>query len=220
MDDLIARGVYDPKRARRLHRLGREMNLGQIACALSHIAVWRQVAAGPHRRVLVLEDDAVPVQEIATVGDTLAELPPSWELLYLGYNRNEVVTPRLRANQIAYMCLAAFRIGSLSVREASNLLPRPHSARLRRAGFHDETHAYALTPAAAERLLRFQRPIGLNVDSAITRVILREEIEAYVADPKVFYQSGAASLIHAADPGGRPGGTRAEAHSPWVAPAG
>lgn len=200
---LIAEGIYDPDRARRLDRYGRAMTGGQVACVLSHMDVWRRIGAGSHRRALILEDDAVPCPEgLARVEEALAELPESWDLLYLGYDRNERVTVRRRVDRLAYMALGALRLHYLSAREASNLLPRPFGRRLRRAGLHDLTHAYAITPRAARRLLAFQEPIALTVDTGLTRLTLRGELEAYVADPKAFRQSGLDSFIRRGDGGG------------------
>jgi hypothetical protein len=151
--------------------------------------------------VLILEDDAIPCPDgLPLVGEALAELPLTWDLLYLGYGRNETITVRRRLNRLFYMMIGAAGLFYLGAREASRILPRPFSPHLRRAGSHDLTHAYAITPLAAERLLRFQQPIALNVDTGITRVILRGEIEAYVAHPKAFHQTGLDSYIRCSKP--------------------
>lgn len=187
--DLEARGVYDDRAARRAHRHGRGVTLGHIACVLSHASIWQRIAEEGHRRVLVLEDDAEPIPgAVESAAAVLAQLPPTFELAYLGYSLNEEVTLRKRLDQAAYVALGAVRLIRWTPREALNLLPRPYSANLRRAGRHDYTHAYALTPSAARKLARSQRPVTLNVDTGITRLILRGELEAYVADPKLFQQ--------------------------------
>lgn len=194
--DLERRGVYDDAAARRAHRYGRGVTLGHIACVLSHALVWRRVLDEGHERVLVLEDDAEPIPGgIQLAPAVLEQLPPTFEYAYLGYNLNEQVTLRRRLDQAAYVALGAMRLIRWTRREAMNLLPRPYSANLRRAGRHDFTHAYAVTPSGARKLLAAQRPVVLNVDSGITRVILRGELEAYVADPKLFRQREGLSYI-------------------------
>ena len=194
--ELTRRGIYDPELARKLDRFGREMTVAQVACALSHLAVWRQIAAGPHERVLVMEDDAAPYPPgVARLGEALAELPSSWELVYLGWDRGEVVTLHHHLKRLTYMALGALRLHYLSAREAANLLPRPFSPRLRRAGFHDLAHAYGLTRRGAQRLVEHLHPVVLPADTGITRVILRGMLEAYVVEPKAFYQTGADSYI-------------------------
>ena len=189
LDDLQARGVYDDAAARRAHRHGRGVTLGHIACVLSHATIWRRVLDEGHDRALVLEDDAEPIPGAAEkTRAVLEQLPRTFELAYLGYNLHEKVTLRKRLDQAAYVALGAVRLIRWTPSEAMRLLPRPYSPNLRRAGRHDYTHAYAVTPSAARKLLASQRPVILNVDSGITRLILRGELEAYVAEPKLFQQ--------------------------------
>ncbi len=187
--DLEARGMYDERAARRAHRHGRGVTLGHIACVLSHARIWRRILEEGHERALVLEDDAEPIPDAIDLAPAvLAQLPPSFELAYLGYSRHETITFRRRLDQAAYVALGAARLIRWTAREAWNLLPRPYSPNLRRAGLHDYTHAYALTPSAARKLLAAQTPVILNVDSGITRLIMRGELEAYVSEPKLFRQ--------------------------------
>jgi glycosyl transferase, family 25 len=187
--DLEARGMYDDGAARRAHRHGRGMTLGHIACVLSHARIWRKIVDEGHERVLVLEDDAEPIPEaIDSAAAVLEQLPRTFELAYLGYNLHEKITLRRRLDQALYVALGAARLIRWTPREVLNLLPRPYAPNLRRAGLHDYTHAYALTPSAARKLLAAQSPVILNVDSGITRLILRGELEAYVAEPKLFRQ--------------------------------
>lgn len=198
--DLERRGVYDDRAARRVHRYGRGVTLGHIACTLSHAGVWRRMLDEGCRRVLVLEDDAEPIPEaIGATHAVLAQLPPSFELVYLGYNLNETVSLRRRIDRLAYVALGALRLVRWTPREAMNLLPRPHSANLRRAGRHDYTHAYALTASAARKLLALQTPVVANVDTGITRLVLRGELEAYVSEPKLFRQRKGWSYVEEPD---------------------
>jgi len=61
-----------------------------VACALSHLAVWEQVADGDGRPCLVLEDDARLitgfVDQLAAVRLQLSELDESADLAYIGYS--------------------------------------------------------------------------------------------------------------------------------------
>ncbi|BDG03421.1 glycosyltransferase family 25 protein [Anaeromyxobacter oryzae] len=194
--DLEARGLYDDRTARRVHRYGRGVTLGHVACVLSHALIWRRILDEGHERVLVFEDDAEPIPgALEHAPAVLAQLPRSFELAYLGYDRHETVTLRRRLDQAAYVALAAVRLIRWTPREAMNLLPRPYSPNLRRAGQHDFTHAYALTAPAARKLLAGQTPVIQNVDTGITRLILRGELEAYVSEPKLFRQRGTASYV-------------------------
>jgi glycosyl transferase family 25 len=194
--DLEERRIYDDRAARRAHRHGYGVTLGHIACVLSHVRIWRKILDEGHQRVLVLEDDAEPIPSaIDATEAVLEQLPATFELAYLGYNLHEKVTLRRRLDQAAYVALGAARLIRWTPREVLNLLPRPHSPNLRRAGRHDYTHAYALTPSAARKLIAGQTPVILNVDSGITRLILRGELEAYVAEPKLFRQALGMSYV-------------------------
>jgi GR25 family glycosyltransferase involved in LPS biosynthesis len=60
-----------------------------IACALSHLAVWEQIALGDGRACLVFEDDAQLTSgfadQLVGVRSQLAELVPPFDVAYLGY---------------------------------------------------------------------------------------------------------------------------------------
>lgn len=190
-DDLLRRGIYDARRARALHRHGKAMTLGEIACALSYVEMYRRILEAGWRRVLVFEDDVEPVPDaLPALPLVLAQLPDDWELVYLGYSKHEVVTPALRTKQAAYRVLSALRLMKWTQREVTNLLPRPYSANLMKAGHHDCTHAYALTPSAARKVLAAQTPVALAADTALSRLVLRGELAAYAAVPVLFDQEG------------------------------
>jgi glycosyl transferase family 25 len=191
LDQLVAEGVYDPRRARRLHRHGKEMRLGEIACAMSHLAMYRRIVEAGWRRVLIFEDDVEPIPErLPLLPSALEQLPPTFELAYLGYDKHERVTPRQRWNQAAYRVLSVLRLIKWTPREVSNLLPRGVARHVQRAGWHDCTHAYAITPAGARKMLEAQRPIALAADLALTRALMRGDLEAYSVVPVLFDQDG------------------------------
>ena len=187
--ELERRGVYDDRAARRADRYGRSMTLGQIACNLSHARIWRRMLDEGLERVLVFEDDAEPIAgDIALAPAALSQLPSTFEVVYLGYQKRERATFRRRIDQGVYAVLGALGLHHFTAREALNLLPRPHSANLRRAGYHDHTHAYGFTRSAARKLLAAQTPVTASVDTAIARLVIRAELEAYVSEPKLFRQ--------------------------------
>lgn len=187
--DLEARGVYSEARARRLHRHGKPMVLGMIACALSHRRVYEAAVANGWKDVLIFEDDVVPdAAALPQLAAALDELPAGWEMLYLGYTRHEAVTPELRRKQWTYLQLARLRLIRWTPTEVRNLLPRPFSPHLRRAGLHDCLHAYAVTNAGARKLVAAQTPVALNPDPLVSHVIMRGELDAYVTEPRFFDQ--------------------------------
>ena len=193
---LLRDGLYDERRVRRAFRVGRDMPLGHIGCSLSHRALYNEMVAKGWDRLVVFEDDVVPREPVvANVADALRELPPSFELCYLGYWQNEVVTPRARAKQLTYVALAPFGLSRWRPGEALRLLPRPFSAHLRRAGRHMCTHADAISREGARKLAEAQTPVAYAADQLLTMLVLGGKLEAYVTSPSLFGQE---TLEHSA----------------------
>jgi glycosyl transferase, family 25 len=71
-----------------------------------------------------------------------------------------------------------------------NMLPKPYSPYLKKAGFHDCTHAYAITLAAAEKLYAAQSPVVYRADDLLSHTILKGALNAFVTEPKFFDQEG------------------------------
>ena len=180
---------YNEIKARKLQRQGKALNFGEIACSLSHRMVYAEMIEKGWNKVLILEDDVLPVyDQLALLPEALNELPPDWELVYLGYLKHEVVTPALKRKRFFYQVLSAARLMKWSFNMVSNLLPRPFSAHLRKAGFHDCTHAYAISLTAAKKLLAAQSPVVYRADDLLSATIMKGELNAFVTDPKFFDQ--------------------------------
>jgi len=66
----------------------RPLKLGEVGCAISHWKCWQQAAADGADPALILEDDAVLVDQCAARLPArlarLSALDPHWDLLYLG----------------------------------------------------------------------------------------------------------------------------------------
>jgi glycosyl transferase family 25 len=186
---LVREGAYDERRTRRAYRNRGGMTLGAIGCALSHRNLYDEMVAKGWERMVVLEDDVIPrVPEVAGVGDALRELPAGWDLCYLGYWQNEVVTPKARLKRASYVALAPLGLSRWRLGETLRLLPRPFSPHLRRAGRHMCTHAYAVSREGARKLAAAQRPVAYAADQLFTMMILQGKLDAYVAVPALFDQ--------------------------------
>jgi glycosyl transferase, family 25 len=182
-------GVYDEKKTKQLQRQGKPLNPGELACSLSHRMVYEEIVKHNWTKVLILEDDVVPLHDNLTVIiNTLNELPADWELLYLGYLKNETITPALRRKQFFYKLLSALGLMKWSFIMVSNMLPRKYSTHLKKAGFHDCTHAYAVTLNGAKKLLDAQTPVVYRADDALSHTILQGKLKAFVTEPKFFDQ--------------------------------
>jgi glycosyl transferase family 25 len=192
-------GAYDERRTPRAFRHRAEMPLGHIGCSLSHRRIYEEIVRNGWRRVVVLEDDVIPQEDaLALLPAALGQLPAGFELCYLGYLGNEVVTPRARLRRAVYVALAPFGLVRWRPGEALRLLPRPFSPNLRRAGRHLCTHAYAVTLEGAKKLLAAQTPVGFNADQLLAFLVLRGRIDAYVTRPAFFDQESLAGIAPSA----------------------
>jgi glycosyl transferase, family 25 len=191
--DLAHSGEYVPERAMKLNRYVKERHipLGHIACSWSHRNLYQRMVDEGISKALILEDDVVPIMaHLPKLASTLAELPPDWELFYLGYVTHE--QPIAKAKQWFYQLL--FRVWHnhayrWRAKDVEKMYPRPFSVHLYRAGYHDCTHAYAVSQAAAQKLLKAQTPISYCADSLLTHLITRRNLDAYIARYKFFDQA-------------------------------
>ena len=182
-------GTYDEQQAKKLQRQHKALNIGEIACSLSHRMIYAAMVKNSWNKVLILEDDVVPIAEnLKKLPAALKELPDNWELVYLGYLKHEIVTPSLKAKQFFYKIISALGLMAWSYKMVSNLLPIPFTAHLKKAGFHDCTHAYAVTLAGAKKLLAAQTPVVYRADDLLSATIMRGELHAFVTEPKFFDQ--------------------------------
>jgi len=189
-------GAYDESRTRAPYRHRQDMSLGAIGCALSHRKLYEDMVASGWDRMVVLEDDVIPrASTLALLPDALRELPPSWELCYLGYWQNEDISPGRRLTQLVYAAIAPLGLSRWRPGEALRLLPRSFSPHLRRAGRHMCTHAYAVSREGARKLAALQTPVSYAADQLLTMAILQGRVEAYAAYPALFDQE---SMEHSA----------------------
>jgi len=189
LEALARAGSYDPRRARAVDRHGRPMTPGQVGCAISHRQLYEDAIRSDHRRVLVLEDDVVPdAVALASLPAALAELPPEWELAYLGWTKFEDVTLGDRVKRAAYLPLAALGVLRWTPRQVLRLHPTPFSPHLRRAGYHHCTHAYAFTGSAAGKLLAEQTPVAHVADHLLIHLVLDGRLSAFSTRRSLFAQ--------------------------------
>lgn len=182
-------GTYDEVKAKKLQRQGKTLNLGEIACSLSHRYLYAAMIENGWKKVLILEDDVLPlIENMNQLPAALKELPDDWELVYLGYLKHERVTARLKMKQFFYHIASLPGLMTWSPKMVRNLLPKPYSSHLRKAGFHDCTHAYAVTIQGARKLIKAQTPVVYRADDLLSSTIMKGELNAFVTDPKFFDQ--------------------------------
>jgi GR25 family glycosyltransferase involved in LPS biosynthesis len=136
----------------------RTMSNGEIGCALSHIALWRQLigmepysegADSPASCMMVLEDDAVFTKKrgksrfIEAFEEVWKQLPEDWGILYLGFSS---------------------RGDRFYLERNSDSRKWKHRVRLYKPTYGFHTHAYVLSKKAANILLQnlpIQGPIDV-----------------------------------------------------------
>lgn len=182
-------GSYDEAQSLKLQRRPVPMNTGEIACSLSHRMVYEEMIKHNWQKVLILEDDVLPLYaNLSVLKETMNELPGSWELVYLGYLKHETATAGLKLKRFFYSIAAGLGLMKWSSTMVKNMLPRTFSAHLDKAGFHDCTHAYAVTLEAAKKLKEHQTPLVYRADDLLSATIMKGELDAYICRPKFFDQ--------------------------------
>jgi glycosyl transferase family 25 len=189
LQELSSSNIYSEKRSMHFHRYDKPMTLGHICCSWSHLHIYEKMIAENLQRVLIFEDDVFVNESNDTyLPEILDQLPRTWELLYLGWEKHENVTIGSKVKQWWYHLQHALSFIKINHTEIKNLYPKKYSANLMKAGFHDCTHAYGITLSAAKKLKELQTPIAYNADSLLTHAITNQVIEAYIAVPKIFNQ--------------------------------
>ena len=187
--ELISNKIYNETEAKRLNRYGKGMVLGHVACALSHRKLYEHILEQGFKRVLIFEDDAVPLYgDLNEINIPINELPPDWEMVYFGYSKNEEATPKLKRKQKFYMALSHLKLLKWSPLMVQNLLPKPFSQNLKRAGFHDLLHAYGVTNSACKTLVEAQTPVVFNSDPLVSYLIMNGKLNAFITNQQFFTQ--------------------------------
>ncbi len=189
VDTLKRNGIYDESLAQKNHRYGKPMTPGMIGCSWSHKLVYEDVLAHQYQKVLILEDDVViDRQQIALLPKLLKELPADWELWYLGFAGNEQAPPNAFFKKTFYHLLRALGAFNYSHTTINRLYPQKVSEHIYQAGYHDCTHAYALTFTGAKKLAQLQQPISFFPDNLLAHAVTNELLKGYITLPKIINQ--------------------------------
>lgn len=191
--------VYDAGAAQSHKTIPRKLHVSDIGCCLSHRRLYAEVVRRGLPSALVLEDDAQPVKGRAgNLAASLAELPADWDLLYLGFRgaRKPPVFFGLK-RRLLLPVARLVRPGKyrLSPAEAKRLYPRPFSKHLLHAGYHQGTHAYAVSLKGAGTLHAHFARIAAPADATIGTLILEGKLKAFALREDVFTTTGAPSQI-------------------------
>jgi glycosyl transferase family 25 len=188
LDALVLSGIYNMEKAKHNHRYSKAMTLGMVCCAVGHRMIYADMLQKGLDKVLIFEDDVVLATDQSKLQAALDTAPADWELLYFGYEKNETSGAFGAIKQGWYHVL--HRLGFLKWQHSTinNLYAKPYSKHWWRAGYHDCTHAYAITKAAAAKLLSLQTPVGFTPDNLLAFACTTGLLKGYAVVPKLFNQ--------------------------------
>lgn len=137
LSDDDASAVYDTDANKRLFRL--PLVRGELGCYLSHVELWRRIAAGDAKGAVVLEDDFVASADFRQVLLALIADQAAWDMVKLfARRRNKLMLKRRN------LC-------------AGRDLARPYQ-------IPNTTLGYVIRKAAAQRLLARSIPFARPID--------------------------------------------------------
>jgi len=187
IEEVKEKNIFNEELARHHHRFSKTMKHGEIACSWSHRMMYEDMLAKNYKRVLIMEDDAVPDEKmLPKIPDILKEIPDSCELLMWGWAKNGNSNLLTGLKQLAYHF--QHRFGKLKWDHTiiNNIYAKPFSKHLKKAGFHDYTYAYAINRSGAEKLIKMQTPIQYIADNLLAHAAAKQVVQAYITYPPVF----------------------------------
>ena len=185
-EELIQKKIYSEELTRKHHRYNKTMMIGEIACAWSHKMVYEDMLKKNFNRVMIFEDDAVPdPAALNNVEIILSEVPGDCELLMWGWAKNGNSRLGSSLKKISYHIQHSIGLLKWDHQVIRNLYASPYSNHLKKGGFHDFAHAYAITRSGAEKFLQMQTPIQYIADNLLAYAIVKNIVNGYIVYPAV-----------------------------------
>jgi glycosyl transferase, family 25 len=189
LNDFKKSGEYNSARYQQFYTNSVDMPLGMFCCALGHVKIYEAIITNGYKKTLILEDDVLLTDDkLVGFSQIINELPANWELLYLGYEKNEQNGIGQKLKQLFYQIFPPYKKLKISRKMYANYYPKNISTHIAQAGFHDCTHAYAVTLQGAKNILSHQQPVAFNPDNLLSYLICNNNLNAYISKPKLFNQ--------------------------------
>lgn len=190
LEQLALQQEYDPELAIKKNVMHKRMTAGEVGCSISHRMIYQEVIKHQYNKVLILEDDVVIDRKNILLFETISkELPDNWQLWYLGYTKNVTPPANAVAKKLFYhFCYSLGIKRTLNHTVINHLYPTPYTALLQKAGFHDCTHAYAVTNEAASILLKQQTPVQYTADNLLAFTCGNNLLQAFISIPVLINQ--------------------------------
>ncbi len=189
LKELIDQKIYSTELFKSFYKNPSEMHLGMLCCSLGHVTIYKDIIRNNYKKALILEDDCLLIKgSINLIPQIHNELPANWELLYLGYEKNEEFGFKQKIKRFVYRLLKTHAKLYISRFMFKYYYPIKISEHIAIAGFHDCTHAYAVTLEGAKKLLQQQTPVYFNADNLLSYMVTNRKINGYICRPKLFSQ--------------------------------
>ena len=189
-DDDSFGGEVDTAASRRHHPVGKKIQPGEVAVSLSHRLAYETLLKNNWKSILILEDDfVVDANKIGLLESMYKELPPDWDVWYLGFDKRSEQPRHWFLKKNFYLLLN--RLGLRKQYAAETLrhfYPQPWSAHLRTAGFHDCLHAYAVSRRAAESLFLAQKQVRYVADHLVAHQVTDGTLRGFISMPPLIHQ--------------------------------
>ncbi|MCS6979514.1 MAG: glycosyltransferase family 25 protein [Flavobacteriales bacterium] len=180
----------------------RNLTPSEVGCGVSHNWVFRDILEKGYDKVLILEDDAMIWEPgLSAFPKMLKELPPDWDLWYLGYRWHDCESLLARVKRKSLLALKFIVNPSEGKKEHTRqktVYPKYWKKHIWKAGLHAGTHAYAIRRKTAEKLWAENTPVYLSSDMLLAKVYLDGKITSYISVPQVFKddQSFETTILH------------------------
>jgi glycosyl transferase, family 25 len=183
------KGNYNNEIYLKYNKEGDQMRLGAYCCAIGHKAIYEDMVTHNIEKALILEDDALLINNNLDMAFSIfKELPNNWELLYLGFEKNDQPNFRQKINKFWYQLFPNHALLKLKRKQFKKYYATPISNHIWQAGFHDCTHAYGITLAGAKKMIALQTPIAFKSDNLLSYGVTLNMLNAYIVKPKLFDQ--------------------------------
>lgn len=189
IEDLKNKNLYSTKRFQSFYKKPKDMPPGMLCCSLGHLQIYQDIIKNRYQRSLILEDDVVPlIENFNHFPDIITDLPADWDLLYLGYEKNEIYGLKEKIKQQFYKLFPPYTRFKITKEIFSNYYPQLINKHIAKAGFHDCTHAYSVTLQGTEKLVAMQTPVAFHPDNLISYMACTGNLKAFISRPKLFNQ--------------------------------
>ena len=170
VEQMKSESLYDENKAVRVSRRRKKMKASTIACAISHRQICEKIVEENIENALVLEDDVKILQTKSTQGFN-SDLPANWDLIYLGYWKNETRNLHGFLKQSFYLFLRLFGMIRMNFREILSIYPTHFNSTFNYSGLHEGAYAYAVSQRCARKIIELNTPVIRESDSVLKKIV-------------------------------------------------